>query len=412
MTIQVISISPPPSQGGRNNPLNPLSKQTRKHISQSLKQAFHDPTITSIILYGGSNFSAGADISEFSSKNNIESNEEIPSITDLCNLIESHQSQKPIIAAITGVALGGGLELSLACHFRVATSNSRIGLPEVNIGLIPGAGGTQRLGRVCHGGNISWVLGVICTGRMVGMVEAKKVGVIDDIVAASGNVLDLAKKWAQFAENMGNLQHRTTCQRNVFADDDAKGKKDALNVCQMYANKLPSVEKGGLAVHAALKAVQASFTKSSFEKGMEVETELFWDLLLNSQQGRGLRHAFFAERSAQKVSKSSSSSAGSVTAGSKQVAQTLLNPKKGGGALVGVVGAGTMGSGIAICFLRAGYKVILVDNSSQGLDRGSKLITNVLQQDVKKKRISAKQAAYILSNNFSTTTDMTSTAGS
>ena len=337
---------------------------------------------------------------EFSAKNNtdpkeaIKSSKKIPSIFDITNQIEA--SPKPVVAAISGVALGGGLELALACHYRVGHIKSKVGLPEVKIGLIPGAGGTQRLPRVCHGGNISWVLNVILTGRMVGMEEAKTVGVIDEIVSQNDSLLEVAKKWASYGELIGDLKYKTPCNRNVFAEDDAKAKISAGKICDGILKKLPKVEKGGRAAHAAVAAVRASFEKNTFEEGIAVETENFWDLLLNSAQGRGLRHAFFAERAAQKVS--------GATGLNGQVARSLLDPK--GGAVVGVIGAGTMGSGIAINFLKAGYKVILVDNNAKGLERGSKLIAQVFKQDVKKNRMTPKQAQFILSNNFQTTTDM------
>ena len=338
---------------------------------------------------------------EFSTDNNnnpkeaIASSDDIPSITQLAHQIEV--STKPIIAAITGVALGGGLELALGCHFRVCDEKTKIGLPEVNIGLIPGGGGTQRLPRVCHGGNVAWALDVILTGRMVKADEAKRVGVIDDI-AKNEHILEVARKWAIFAESMGDMKRRIACCKSVFAEDDVNSKTMARNICDDMMKKLPKVERGGKAKHAALKAVKAAFEKRTFEDGMAVEEELFWDLLLNSEQGRGLRHAFFAERAAQKLSGSEGIHSG--------VGKALMDPK--GGALVGVIGAGTMGSGIAITFLRAGYQVILVDNSSQGLERGSKLIANILQQDVKKKRMTSKQVEFILAHNFSTTTDMKS----
>lgn len=398
MTVAVIPISRPDGPSSKN-PLNPLSKGTRQHLSSKLKQAIEDPSISSIVLYGGKNFCAGADISEFSAKNNsdpkeaIKSSKKIPSIFDITNQIEA--STKPVIAAISGVALGGGLELALACHYRVGHTKAKIGLPEVKIGLIPGAGGTQRLPRVCHGGNIAWALNVILTGRMVGMEEAKTVGVMDEIVSQSDDLLEMAKKWASYAELIGDLKYKTVCHKSVFAEDDAKAKFTAGKICDGILKKLPKLEKGGRAAHAAVAAVRASFEKNTFEEGIAVETEHFWDLLLNSAQGRGLRHAFFAERAAQKISGGK---------GLCPVGKILMDPK--GGATVGIIGAGTMGSGIAINFLKAGYKVILVDNNAKGLERGSKLIANVIKQEVKKNRMTSQQAQFILSNNFQTTTDM------
>lgn len=395
MTVKIISIKSPNSKS--SNPFNPLSRETRIHLFNALKEAIQTPEITSIILYGGSNFSAGADITEFqpqkdkSAKDAIESSEDVPSLTDLAQQIES--STKPIVAALTGVALGGGCELALACHFRVALNNCKMGLPEVKIGLIPGAGGTQRLPRLTK--DIPWCLDVITSGRMVGMEEAKRKGVVDDVVQGT-DILDVAKKWAKFGELMGtDLAFRKTSNKRVFAEDDALGRTHAQNICDQFQRKLPRKERGGESLQAAVVAVRASFEQTNFEKSMKVESDLFWDLLLNSKQGRGLRHAFFAERAIDK---------GSTKLLNGPVAQALLHPQND--VYVGVIGAGTMGSGIAINFLRAGYKVILVDNNEKGLERGASTISQVMQQDVKKKRISAERAKSILAHNFFTTVDM------
>ena len=217
------------------------------------------------------------------------------------------------------------MEVARACHFRIAESTVKVGLPEVKIGLIPGAGGTQqRLPRIT--GNVAWSLDVITSGRMVGMKEAKRNKVIDHVLDVGGG---------------------------------------------------------------AIKAIRASFEDESFQEGMDLEEEIFWDLLINSPQGRGLRYAFFAQRRVTKVRKWSFSA-------SDEVVEAIMNPK--GKTLVGVIGAGTMGSGIAISFLRAGYKVILVDNSTQGLDRGKSIIRKVYSQDVAKGRISSAQADNVMKN--------------
>lgn len=393
MTVKIINIQP--ETAGRANPLNPLGRETRKQLHAKLKEAIADPGVSSIILYGGKNFSAGADISEFSAKGNpkesIESSAKIPSLTDLGNQIES--SPKPIVAAITGVALGGGCELALACHFRVAHAKARIGLPEVKIGLIPGAGGTQRLPRICK--DVPWSLNVISSGRMVGMAEAKSKRIVDEIVEGN-DLLDVAKKWSSYAELMQDMTFRRACNQKVIADDDAEGLRRAHFICENFARKLPPKERGGKAVHAVLAAIRASFEKDGYAGGMEVESELFWDLLLNSQEGRGLRHAFFAERAAQK---------GNAKLLRGQVAGAFLNPKNA--PKVGVIGAGTMGAGIAVSFLRAGCKVILVDNNEKGLQRGVQTITKILKTDVAKKRMTADQSKYILSQHLSSTTDLT-----
>ena len=262
----------------------------------------------------------------------------------------------------------------------------------MKIGLIPGAGGTQRLPRICK--DIPWALNIITSGRMITMIEAKSKGVVDEVVK-SDDILKVAKKWASWAELMPQMDFKRACNQMAIADDDAEGRMRATMVCDKLAKQLPSKERGGKSVHAALQAIRASFEKDGYEAGMEVESELFWDLLLNSKEGRGLRHAFFAERAAQKGNKK-------MLKGS--IANIFLNQKSS--ALVGVIGAGTMGAGIAVGFLRAGCKVILVDNNAKGLERGVKTITKILHQDVAKKRMTSEQCSYILEKNLNSTTDM------
>jgi len=425
MSVKIIRIQPAGSSSSTTaqNPLNPLGRQTRLFIHKSLIEAIQDPVVSSIILYGGSNFSAGADIHEFSSKSsasdtqkNVQGSPSIPSLSELANQISS--SPKPIVAAITGVALGGGCELALSCHFRIASDRAKMGLPEVKIGLIPGAGGTQRLPRISK--DISWALDVIVSGRMIGMEEARAKGVIDEVVSTNNKtmnqsvsgggshivqegeqeVLKVAQKWAKFAELMQDMTYRRACNLNVFAHDDEQGRKRAQTICNEVQRKLSPIERGGEAKHAAVEAVRASFDTKSYEEGIQVESRLFWDLLVNSLQGRGMRHAFFAERLAQKNNSK-------LLVG--PVAELFMNSKKTT-PLVGVIGAGTMGAGIAVCFLKAGCQVILVDSNQKGLDRGIKTITHIIKQDVIKGRMTSQQAEIILTKHLSYTTDMTSHA--
>ena len=297
---------------------------------------------------------------------------------------------------MSGVALGGGLELALACDFRIAEKSLKIGLPEVKIGLIPGAGGTQRLPRIT--GNVPWSLDVITSGRMVGVVEAKRNKVVD-YVSNVDNLLVEAKRWAKFAEIMEDMTFRKASCRRVLAEGDAEAILRSKKACDYAARKSPPLNRGGMVVQAAIKAIRASFEKESFQEGMDVEEEIFWDLLINSQQGRALRHAFFAERKAQKTSKS-------ITSLTDEVAKAVMNPKVD--VFVGVIGAGTMGSGIAISFLRAGFKVILVDTNIDGLNRGKGIIQKVFSQDVAKGRISSSKANNIVNSRLSFCSDMKS----
>ena len=380
-SVKTIYITDPTA--AKPNPVNPLGAQTRLHLARSLRSALDDDTVTSILLTGGgsgANFSAGADIREFSlpatevTSATTVGEDVIPSLVDLCNLVE--RSSKPVIAAISGACLGGGLELALSCHYRVCLPKSKLGLPEVNIGLIPGAGGTQRLPRLC---DLGWSLQAITTGRMVGAAEARRVGLVDAV--ADESLLDCATRWAAYGEIMPTTG-RMLSRRQV------RGDRAALTaLCDKAAKKLPRVEKGGEAVQAAVQAIRASFTPydATFEGGMATESEIFTKLLVESGQGRARRHAFFAERAAQSPSSGKPSAA--VAAAVKGM---LSNPSK---TAVGVIGAGTMGSGIALTFLRAGYSpVALIDNNDKGLERGVALIQKLIQGDVAKRRLSPKAA--------------------
>eukprot|EP00555_Chaetoceros_dichaeta_P004478 CAMPEP_0198266548 /NCGR_PEP_ID=MMETSP1447-20131203/28817_1 /TAXON_ID=420782 /ORGANISM="Chaetoceros dichaeta, Strain CCMP1751" /LENGTH=267 /DNA_ID=CAMNT_0043956679 /DNA_START=23 /DNA_END=822 /DNA_ORIENTATION=+ len=267
MAIEIISIdgSATSTTSASNpkkistNPLNPLSRPTRTLLSTTLQKAIEDDAITSIVLHGGKNFSAGADISEFGTPE-PESTTPIPSITELCDQIES--SPKPIIALITGFALGGGCELALACHYRIAVEGAKIGLPEVKIGLIPGAGGTQRLTRLCR--DVGWALEVITSGRTITATEAKTKHLIDHLIPhtpsatnPTSSPLPTAQKWATYATLLSDLTHRRTRNRNVLLPTDPTALSTANAVCDHYLQKrIPPKARGGQAAHAAVEAIR------------------------------------------------------------------------------------------------------------------------------------------------------------
>jgi len=374
--------------------VNALAAAVRLHLKESILSALEDPSINAIILVGNPGgtgmFSAGADIKEFSAPTDgsggvTTAQNGVPTLNDLGHMIEG--SSKPIIAALSGVALGGGMELALASHYRVADRTLRYGLPEVKIGLIPGAGGTQRLPRLC---GVRHALDVILRGRInVGAEEGLKVGFLDAVASDGETVLECAQRWARWASVLSpqSLGSRRLCNRSVPEDTDGIGNSD---MCEFALQKLPREDKGGESAHACLKAVRASFELPSFTEGMEAEKDLFIDLLYHSLQGRAYRHIFFAERS---------SSSGSKTAASK------LSKIKS----VGVIGAGTMGRGIAISFLKAGYTVILSDIDPKGLEAGVKYIRGVLQGDANKGRLKESKLKTALSS-LKSSTDLSSLA--
>ncbi|KAL7541582.1 hypothetical protein ACHAXR_011042, partial [Thalassiosira sp. AJA248-18] len=343
VAIIAISNGTPPA---KPNPVNALSAPVRSFLQSSLRNALQDPSIASIILIGRPDgkgvFSAGADIKEFSGNNSgsggVTTSEPggVPTLNDLAHLMEG--SSKPIIAALTGACLGGGMELALAAQYRVADDTLKYGLPEVKIGLIPGAGGTQRLPRLC---GVRHALDVIVRGRINGSAqEGLKFGFLDGVVSKKEPVLECALRWANWASSLPpiTLESRRLCCRSV--PRDAEGIENG-DMCDFALQSLPPKGKGGESANACLEAVRASFGLSSFDDGMEAEKSLFNDLLYHSLQGRAYRHVFFSERTS-----TSSSTSRKNTAGNQLV--------KGRGT-IGVIGAGTMGRGIAISFLRAGF---------------------------------------------------------
>ena len=388
--IAISNGSPP----GKPNPVNALGAPVRQFLQTSLQNALQDPSIKSIILIGRPDgkgvFSAGADIKEFSGSNSgsggVTTSEPggIPTLNDLAHMIEG--SSKPIIAALTGATLGGGMELALAAQYRVADDTLKYGLPEVKIGLIPGAGGTQRLPRLC---GVRHSLDVILRGRINGSAqEGLKFGFLDGLSSRKENVLECALRWANWASMLPSitLESRRVCRRVVPPDGEGIANED---MCDFALQSLPPKEKGGESAHACLEAIRASFEVPSFDEGMEVEKTLFNDLLYHSLQGRAYRHIFFAERS-------SSSTSSRKKHGDNQLAK--------GKGTIGVIGAGTMGRGIAISFLRAGFgPVILVDVSPKGLQAGVQYIQSVLQGEVKKGRLTASKLKGILSRIESST---------
>jgi 3-hydroxyacyl-CoA dehydrogenase len=292
-------------------------------------------------------------------------------------------SPKPIIAALTGVCLGGGMELALAAQYRVAEKSLKYGLPEVKIGLIPGAGGTQRLPRLC---GVRYALDVIVRGRInCSSYEGLKCGFLDGVASNEETVIDCAMRWARWALKLPpiTLESRRLCHRSVPHDADGMQNTD---MCDFALQSCPPKEAGGESARAAVEAIRVSFELSSFTEGMEVEKNIFNDLLYHSLQGRAYRHIFFAERS---------------SSGGRRKATTQLAKGKG---TVGVIGAGTMGRGISISFLKAGYgPLILVDVNAKGLEAGVKYIQTILQADAKKGRLSPSQLKAALGSLESST---------
>ncbi|GMI37735.1 hypothetical protein TeGR_g9661 [Tetraparma gracilis] len=356
------------------NKVNSLGLATRQCLASQLDAAVA-ANATSIVLHGqNGTFSAGADITEFASGGSAAS----PSLHELIGKIEA--LPVPTVAAIEGVALGGGLELALSCKYRVGKATARVGLPEVHLGIVPGAGGTQRLPRLA---GVPFALQAITSGRMIKAEEAGEHGVLDGIAGKGEDVVEAAKQLASSKEGSDELPLRNL-SLNMLASASNKADDDAA--VAKAKSRLPAPNMGGEAVHGAVDAIAASYA-SDFDAGMETEMNIFMELLANSAQGRARRHAFFAERFST-----------APPPGAPPATKPLGNK-------VGVIGAGTMGSGIATCFLRAGYNVTLVDVTEAGLARGDKILRKNIETDVKKGRSSEEKANSQLSN-FSTSLTM------
>lgn len=334
-----------------NPPVNALSQAVRQGLKEGIEQGLADRDIQAMVLMcEGRTFMAGADIREFGRPPSG------PFLPEVIRTIE--ESPKPVIAAIHGTALGGGFEVAMGCHFRLGLSSAKMGLPEVTLGLLPGAGGTQRLPRLI---GVKKALEMIVSGEPIGAIEAKSLGILDEVVEADlkGAALDFAKR--VIAE-----------KRPLRKVSELKPKLDSPTVFEEFSKSIARKARGFIAPFKCIEAVKAS-VELPFEKGMERERELFMELLA-SDQSRALRHVFFAEREVQRIP------------GMPE------NPPVREVNTAGVVGAGTMGRGIAMCFMNAGIPVTLLEVSQEALDRGIQAIQKTYASSVAKGRLTQEEA--------------------
>ena len=332
-----------------NPPVNALGIALRSGLMQAMEQLRQDPSVKAIVLSGTARaFSGGADITEFGKPSRD------PNLRQLIAVIED--MPMPVVAAIQGVALGGGLELALGCHVRVAWPTARLGLPEVKLGLLPGAGGTQRLPRIV---GIEKALSMIVTGNPIGAKEAAECGLVDALL--DGVYPDAAVEWAR----------NVTDRRRVRDRDDAlaPARADAGLIDRVAAPLLKA--SGAAAPRACVESVRGAVTMP-FDEGLAHERRLF-EQLVTGDESRAQRHAFFAEREAQKPD---------LPAGTQ--------PRPIGRAAV--IGAGTMGGGIAMCFANAGIPVTVIETEQAALDRGMARIAELYGISAKRGSITAAQA--------------------
>ena len=313
-----------------NPPVNALGAAVREGLTAAIKQANADASVVAIVVASaGKAFIAGADISEFG-KPPVQ-----PSLPDVLDAIEG--SAKPVVAAIQGVALGGGLEVALACHGRVALPAAKLGLPEIKLGIIPGAGGTQRLPRLIGAAK---AFPMMLSGEPISAGKGLEYGLLDEVVSS-----DVVAAAIRLAEALAAEGRRpvTSAATGELTEADRETFEALAREALKKAEGMPNVA-------ALVEAVRASFTQP-FVEGAAVERKLFLSLVTD-ERSKALRHVFFAEREVAKV----------------PGIGPEVKPREIASAAV--IGAGTMGGGIAMCFANAGIPVTLIETAKAALDNG------------------------------------------
>ena len=332
-------------------PVNALSQLVRDGLKRGVEAAEADPAVkATVIICAGRTFIAGADISEFGKL------PAAPYLPDVLDTIEN--ASKPVVAALHGTALGGGFEVALTAHYRIAVPSAKCGLPEIKLGLLPGAGGTQRLPRLI---GVEKALDVILSGTPFGARQAKEWGVVDEL-AEEGKLHESAVGFARrlIAEKAPLKKVRDRSEKL----EPARGHPEIFEaIRKANVRKFRGFEAWLKAIDSVKNAVDLPF-----DEGMAKEREMFLDLLATTQS-KAQRHVFFAERAAAKIA--------------DVAADTPTRAIKS----VGVIGAGTMGGGIAMNFLSAGLPVTIVESSKEALDRGVSIMRRNYESTAKKGRL-------------------------
>lgn len=344
--IGVITVDSPP--------VNALSQAVREGVVNAVNIAQNDDSEAIVLLCAGRTFIAGADITEFGKPPRS------PSLPDMISTIES--SNKLVVAAIHGTALGGGLETALACHYRCAVPSAKVGLPEVKLGILPGAGGTQRVPRVA---GVKAALDMITAGNPVPAAAASDMGLIDEVLS-SDDLKSAALSYARDLLESGALLKRI---RDINIDPASI----EPGFFEQYRKKLARRARGQIAPDAIVTCVEAAVNKP-IDEGLAVEREEFTKLV-SSPESKAMRHAFFAEREAAKIKGLP-----------KDTPLRDINE-------VAIIGGGTMGGGIAMCFANVGIPVKLLEISDEALERGLGIIRKNYSITVKKGRMSEADMA-------------------
>ena len=333
-----------------NPPVNALSQPVRQGILDAVRAAQQDASRVLLVICAGRSFIAGADIREFGKPPMA------PQLPDVVNAIEN--SKKLVVAAIHGTALGGGLEIALGCHYRLALASARVGLPEVRLGLIPGAGGTQRVPRLV---GVKAALDLMTSGKPIPAAKALDIGLVDKVVVEALEASALA--WCRELVASRAPRRKASGQTiellpdGVFAD---------------YRSALAKRARGQLAPQKVVDAVEAAMTLP-FPDGLARERQYFVECL-ESPQSAAMRHLFFAEREAARI------------------ADLPQDTPQRTVSRVGVIGAGTMGGGIAMSFANAGFDVTLLEIDDEALKRGLETIDRNYGGSVKRGKLSEAEA--------------------
>ena len=342
--IAVLTLNSPP--------VNALSANVREGLHVGVKQAIEDESVKAIVLIcEGRTFIAGADITEFGQA------PKGPSLFDVQDMIE--ESPKPVISAIHGTALGGGLEVALTCHYRIAIPSARCGLPEVNLGLLPGAGGTQRLPRIV---GAQKALEMVTSGQHVPAKQCLEMGLIDEIAEEENLLADAIK----FASSIVNENKPLVKVREN--EENIKGDKGNEALFADFRKSIARKTRGFLAPEYNIQCIEAAVNKP-FEEGLKVERDLFTKLVTGSQSA-AQRYVFFAQRQVNKIP--------------DIPRETEINEISS----VGVIGAGTMGGGISMNFANVGIPVTIVEQNQERLDKGLAIIKKNYENTANKGRIS------------------------
>jgi 3-hydroxyacyl-CoA dehydrogenase len=348
--IAVLAVNSPP--------VNALSAQVREGIVEGIRTANSDAGIKAVVLHcEGRTFFAGADISEFGKP------PKRPMLPEVVDFIEA--SSKPVVAALHGTALGGGLETALACHYRVAVPSAKCGFPEVKLGLLPGAGGTQRLPRLV---GPERALEMVTSGSPISAKAAKEMGIVDELVDET----DLLASAVAFARKV--IAENRPLKKVRDLDDRIAAARDQPEIFEAFRKANARKFRGFQAPEYNIRCIEAA-VNLPFDEGIKLERQLFQELV-SGEQSAAQRHVFFAERQVWKIPDVPEDT-------------PTLPVKK-----VGIIGAGTMGGGISMNFANAGLPVTIVEAKPEALERGLSVIRRNYDSTAKKGRMRAEDVEH------------------